>query len=44
MMISYKVGQMVSSEDPATADHEVRMGYAGVVIRGADNPKNTRRM
>ncbi len=40
MMISYKVGQMVSSEDPGTADHEVRMGYAGVVIRGADNPKN----
>src|SRR5262245_61297813 len=40
MMISYKVAQAVASEDPATADHAVRVDYAGRVIRGADNPKN----
>lgn len=40
MMISYKVAQNVASEDPATADHAVRVDYAGRVIRGADNPKN----
>jgi hypothetical protein len=40
MMISYKVAQAVASEDPGTADHAVRVDYAGRVIRGADNPKN----
>jgi hypothetical protein len=40
MMISYKVAQMVATEDAATPDHAVRIDYAGRVIRGADNPKN----
>ena len=40
MMISYKVAQMVASEDTAAPDHEVRVDYAGRIIRGADNPKN----
>lgn len=40
MMISYKVAQNVASEDPATADHDVRIEYSGRVIRGTDNPKN----
>jgi hypothetical protein len=40
MMISYKVAQNVASEDPAAADHAVRVDYAGRIIRGADNPKN----
>jgi|KBSMisStaDraftv2_1062788.scaffolds.fasta_scaffold153213_3 hypothetical protein len=39
MMISYKVAQMVSTEDPATPSHSVRVSYAGRVIRGGDNPK-----
>jgi hypothetical protein len=40
MMISYKVAQAVSTEDPAMPDHTVRINYAGRVIRGTDNPKN----
>ena len=40
MMLSYKVAQMVASEDPGAVDHAVRVEYAGRVIRGADNPKN----
>lgn len=40
MMISYKVAQNVASEDPATADHAVRVNYAGRIIRGAENSKN----
>lgn len=40
MMISYKVAQNVASEDPGTADHQLRVDYAGRVIRGTDNPKN----
>src|SRR5262245_11788939 len=40
MMISYKVAQAVATEDPATADHAVRVDYAGRVIRGRGNPKN----
>jgi hypothetical protein len=40
MMLSYKVAQNVASEDPATADHGLRINYAGRVIRGSDNPKN----
>ena len=39
LFIATKVAQMVASEDPGAADHEVRMAYAGRVIRGADNPK-----
>ena len=40
MMISLKVAQNVASEDVATPDHDVRVDYAGRVIRGAENPKN----
>jgi hypothetical protein len=40
MMISYKVAQAVATEDPGTADHAVRVDYAGRIIRGADNAKN----
>ena len=40
MMISYKVAQMVASEDPGAVDHAVRVEYAGRIIRGVDNPKN----
>ena len=39
LFIATKVAQNVSSEDPATEDHEVRIDYAGRVIRGSDNPK-----
>jgi len=38
-MITFKVAQQVASEDPATADHAVRMDYALRNIRGAENPK-----
>jgi hypothetical protein len=40
LMIAIKVAQNVSSEDAATTDHQVRVNYAGRVIRGTDNPKN----
>jgi hypothetical protein len=40
MMISYKVAQAVATEDPAAPDHDVRVDYAGRIIRGDDNPKN----
>ena len=39
LYIATKVAQDVSSEDPATADHDVRVNYAARVIRGTDNPK-----
>lgn len=40
MMISYKVAQAVATEDITAPDHDVRVDYAGRIIRGADNPKN----
>ena len=39
LFIGTKVAQQVSAEDPVTADHDVRINYAGRVIRGSDNPK-----
>lgn len=39
MMLSFKVAQQVSAEDPATADHDVRMSYAGMVILGDEKPQ-----
>jgi hypothetical protein len=39
MMIMFNVAQQVSTEDPATPDHDVRINYAGRVIRGADQPQ-----
>jgi hypothetical protein len=38
-MIQLKVAQNVASEDPATANHDERVAYAGLVIRGDENPK-----
>jgi hypothetical protein len=34
--IALKVAQQVASEDPATADHAVRVAYAGRVMTGDD--------
>ena len=39
MMIMFKVGQDVASEDPATPNHAERMGYAELVMRGEEKPK-----
>lgn len=39
MMISFKVAQNVSSEDPGTVDHQVRIDYAGLVIVGNEKPQ-----
>lgn len=39
MMLEFKVAQQVASEDPATADHDVRMDYAALVIRGDEKPQ-----
>jgi hypothetical protein len=39
-MITYKVAQDVASEDPATANHDVRISYAQRIIRGDDYAKN----
>jgi len=39
LFIATKVAQNVAAEDPATIDHDVRVDYAGRVIRGTDNPK-----
>lgn len=39
LFIATKVAQAVASEDPGTADHDVRLDYAKRVIRGTDNPK-----
>lgn len=38
-MIQLRVAQNVASEDPGTANHTERIGYAYYVIRGAENPK-----
>jgi|SRR5580765_2091474 len=39
MMIMFKVAQQVASEDPAAADHQARIDYAGLVIRGEEKPQ-----
>jgi hypothetical protein len=39
MMIMFKVAQAVASEDAATADHQARINYAGLVIRGEEKPQ-----
>ena len=39
MMISFKVAQQVSTEDPGTAEHPARLDYAGFVIRGDEKPQ-----
>ena len=39
MMLMFKVGQQVASEDPATADHAARMAYAEKVMRGEEKPQ-----
>ncbi|VIO80128.1 hypothetical protein [Bradyrhizobium ivorense] len=39
MMLMFKTAQNVSSEDPATADHEIRIDYAARVIRGDEQPQ-----
>ncbi|MBO4221979.1 hypothetical protein [Bradyrhizobium neotropicale] len=39
MMIMFKVAQNVASEDPTTADHQARVDYAGLVIRGEEKPQ-----
>jgi len=39
LMISMKVAQQVASEDPATAEHAVRLDYAGRIMRGAEEAK-----
>jgi hypothetical protein len=38
-MIIFKVAQAVATEDPATADHAVRLDYALRNVRGDENPK-----
>jgi len=38
MMIAFKVGQQVASEDPGTAEHAARVDYAERVFRGDDKP------
>jgi hypothetical protein len=37
LMLAFKVAQMVASEDAGTADHDVRLEYAGRVIRGDEH-------
>jgi hypothetical protein len=39
LFIATKVAQNVAAEDPGTPDNDVRVSYAGRVIRGTDNPK-----
>jgi hypothetical protein len=39
MMLMFKTAQNVASEDPGTADHDVRLNYAGRVVRGGDQPQ-----
>jgi len=38
MMIAFKVGQNVASEDPTTPDDAARKNYAEMVFRGDDKP------
>ena len=39
LFLATLTAQQVAAEDVATPDHDVRMAYAGRVIRGTDNPK-----
>ncbi|WP_439372904.1 hypothetical protein [Bradyrhizobium sp. DASA03120] len=39
MMIMFKVAQAVATEDPTTPDHDARMSYSEMVIRGDEKPK-----
>ena len=39
LMLGFTTAQNVAAEDPATPDHEVRVDYAYIVIRGGENPK-----
>jgi hypothetical protein len=39
MMIMFKVAQAVASEDAAVADHDARVAYAGMAIRGEEKPQ-----
>jgi len=39
LFLATTTAQEVSAESPTTADHEIRVQYAGRVIRGADNAK-----
>lgn len=39
MMLSFKVAQMVASEDETAPHHKERMNYAGIVIKGDEKPQ-----
>jgi hypothetical protein len=39
LFLATTTAQEVSAEDAATPDHDVRLAYAGRVIRGTDNAK-----
>jgi hypothetical protein len=39
MMLMFKVGQQVASEDPNAPDHAARMNYAEIVMRGEEKPQ-----
>jgi hypothetical protein len=39
MMLMMATAQNVSTEDPGTADHDARMSYSGLVIRGEEQPQ-----
>jgi hypothetical protein len=39
MMLMFKVGQQVASEDPAAPSHAERMNYAEIVMRGEEKPQ-----
>jgi hypothetical protein len=39
MMLMFKVGQQVATEDPASPNHAERMNYAEIVMRGDEKPQ-----
>jgi hypothetical protein len=39
MMLMFKVGQQVASEDPAAPSHAERLAYAQRVMRGQEQPQ-----
>jgi hypothetical protein len=39
MMLMFKVGQQVASEDPGAPDHAARVAYAQRVMRGQEQPQ-----
>jgi hypothetical protein len=41
LFLTVETAQEIAAEDPTTADHDKRMNYAALVIRGDDNPKMT---